>query len=47
VTYFATLFGSPYDLIFQPRLTSISVVWARGEDRRPGAINALPHFGAL
>jgi len=47
VTYFATLFASPYDLLFQPRLTSISVVWARGEDRRPGAINVLSHFGAL
>jgi probable phosphoglycerate mutase len=47
VTYFATLFASPYDLIFQPRLTSISVVWARGEERRPGAINALTHFGVL
>jgi broad specificity phosphatase PhoE len=45
VTYFANLFGSPYDLIFQPRLTSISVVWGRGDDRRAGAINALPHFG--
>ena len=47
ITYFAALLQSPYDLIFHPRLTSISVVWARGDARRPGAINAMPHFGVL
>jgi broad specificity phosphatase PhoE len=44
VSYFAALFESPYDLLFQPRLTSISVVWARDEMRRPGLINGTPHF---
>jgi hypothetical protein len=47
MSYFAALLASPYDMIFQPRLTSISVVWAKGEARRPGAINATPHFGVL
>jgi broad specificity phosphatase PhoE len=47
ITYFAALLESPYDLIFHPRLTSISVVWALGSARRPGAINALPHLGVL
>jgi broad specificity phosphatase PhoE len=47
VTYFAVLFDSPFDLLYQPRLTSISSVWARADDRRPGAINATPHFGVL
>jgi probable phosphoglycerate mutase len=47
LSYFAAMFESSYDLLFLPRLTSISVVWARGDGRRAGMINGTPHFDAL
>ncbi|HEU0073643.1 MAG TPA: histidine phosphatase family protein [Dehalococcoidia bacterium] len=45
--YVAHVLGSPADFLFYPRLTSITVVMARGERRQLQLLNATPHFCAL
>ena len=47
MAYLASMLQVPYDMVLYPRLTSISVVLARGEMRSLLLANALPHFGVL
>jgi probable phosphoglycerate mutase len=45
--YVAHVLDSPADFLFYPRLTSITVIMARGERRQLQLLNATPHFGTL
>ena len=45
--YIAELLGSPYDLLFLPRLTSVTVLWAKGDVRDLRVVNSMSHFGVL
>jgi probable phosphoglycerate mutase len=45
--YVAHVLDSPADFLFYPRLTSITVIMARGERRQLQMLNATPHFGVL
>jgi probable phosphoglycerate mutase len=45
--YLASILRSPIDLLFQPRLTSITVVLARDELRNLSVVNSTPHFGTF
>jgi broad specificity phosphatase PhoE len=45
--YVASIMQSPIDMLFQPKLTSVSIVLAREERRNLVALNSTPHFGTL
>lgn len=45
--YIAELLGSPFDLLFLPRLTSVTLLWAKGTVRDLRVINSMSHFGVL
>jgi broad specificity phosphatase PhoE len=46
-SYACHVLGSPADFAFYPRLTSITLILARGERRQLHLLNATPHFQAL
>jgi probable phosphoglycerate mutase len=45
--YVASVLQSPLDLLFQPKLTSITLVLAREDLRGIAVLNSTPHFGTL
>jgi hypothetical protein len=47
MSYLAQLAGTTSDFFFNPKLTSISRVLARGETRTIDFVNARPHFGGF
>jgi probable phosphoglycerate mutase len=45
--YAGHVLGSPADFAYYPRLTSITLVLAKGDRRQTHVLNATPHFGCL
>ena len=45
--YLAQIMGSPHDLLFLSRLTSVCVVWAKDDRRDLRLLNGMGHFATL
>jgi probable phosphoglycerate mutase len=45
--YISEVLRNPRDFVFYPRLTSLTVVLAKGERRELLSLNEMPHFGVI
>jgi probable phosphoglycerate mutase len=45
--YVAHVLECPIDLLFQPNLTSVSIIWAKDDYRDLRTLNSMAHFGRL